>query len=78
MIGLIDLPDGHPHSTTAEALERSTLLVIPRKELLGLVRSEGQVAEALARAIGVIARRTTQQVTDPAFLDLRDGWRGSC
>jgi CRP-like cAMP-binding protein len=71
VIGLIGLLDGHPHSTTAEALERSTLLVIPRSELLGLVRSEGHVAEALARALGVIARRTTQQVTDLVFLDLQ-------
>jgi len=71
VIDLIGLLDGHPHSTTAETLERSTLLVIPRSELLGLVRSEGQVAEALARALGVIARRTTQQVTELAFLDLQ-------
>jgi len=71
VIGLIGLLDGYPHSTTAEALERSTLLVIPRSELLGLVRSEGHVAEALARALGVIARRTTQQVTELAFLDLQ-------
>jgi CRP/FNR family transcriptional regulator, cyclic AMP receptor protein len=71
VIGLIGLLDGHPHSTTAETLERSTVLVIPRSELLGLVRSEGQVAEALARALGVIARRTTQQVTELAFLDLQ-------
>jgi CRP-like cAMP-binding protein len=71
VIGLISLLDGHPHSTTAEALERSTLLVIPRRELLELIRAEGQVVEALARALGVIARRTTQQVTDLAFLDLQ-------
>jgi CRP/FNR family cyclic AMP-dependent transcriptional regulator len=72
VIGLIGLLDGYPHSTTAEALERSTLLVIPRSELLGLVRSEGHVAEAPgARALGVIARRTTQQVTELAFLDLQ-------
>jgi CRP-like cAMP-binding protein len=71
VIGVVGLLDGHPHSATAEALERSTLLVIPRSELLRLIRSEGQVAEALVRAIGTIARRTFQQITDLAFLDLQ-------
>jgi CRP/FNR family cyclic AMP-dependent transcriptional regulator len=70
VIGVVGLLDG-THSTTAEALERSTLLVIPRSELMGLVRSEGPVAEALVRALGAIARRTFQQVTDLAFLDLQ-------
>jgi CRP/FNR family cyclic AMP-dependent transcriptional regulator len=71
VIGVVGLLDGHPHSATAEAVERSRLLVIPRGELLRLIRSEGQVAEALLRAVGTIARRTFQQITDLAFLDLQ-------
>lgn len=69
-IGIVGLLNGNPHSTTAEALERSTFLVIPRTDLLQLVRSEAQVAEAMARALGAIAHRMTQQVIDLAFLDL--------
>jgi CRP/FNR family transcriptional regulator, cyclic AMP receptor protein len=71
VIGVVGLLDGNPHSTTAEALERSTLLVIPRAELLRLVRSEGRVAEALLRVLGAVALRTTSKVTDLAFLDLQ-------
>ena len=71
VIDPVDLLDGHPRSTTAETLKRSTLLVIPRSELLGLVRSDGWVPEGLARALGIIARRAIQQVTELAFLDLQ-------
>jgi CRP/FNR family transcriptional regulator, cyclic AMP receptor protein len=67
----VDLVDDLPHSATAETLERSTLLVIPRSELQELVRSEGRVAEGLARTLGGDTRRTRQQVTELAFLDLQ-------
>jgi CRP/FNR family transcriptional regulator, cyclic AMP receptor protein len=52
-------------------VERSTLLVVTRPELLRLLRTEDQVAEALLRTLGTIVRRTTRQVTDLVFLDLR-------
>src|SRR4029453_2789553 len=42
-----------------------------RPELLRLLRTEDQVAEALLRTLGTIVRRTTRQVTDLVFLDLR-------
>lgn len=70
VIGIVGLLNGNPHSTTAEVLERSTLLVISRTDLLQLVRTEGQVAEAMLRALGAILHRTTQQLIDLAFLDL--------
>jgi CRP/FNR family cyclic AMP-dependent transcriptional regulator len=68
--GEVALLDGGPRSASAEAVERSTLLVVTRPELLRLLRSEDQVAEALLRTLGTIVRRTTRQVTDLAFLDL--------
>src|SRR5829696_4785081 len=68
--GELALLDGGPRSASAEAVERSTLLVVTRPELLRLLRSEDQVAEALLRTLGTIVRRTTRQVTDLAFLDL--------
>ena len=68
--GEVALLDGGPRSASAEAVERSTLLVVTRPELLGLLRAEDQ-AEALLRTLGTIVRRTTRQVGDLAFLDLQ-------
>jgi CRP/FNR family cyclic AMP-dependent transcriptional regulator len=69
--GELALLDGGPRSASAEAVERSTLLVITRAELLRLLRSEDQVAEALLRILGAIVRRTTRQISDLAFLSLQ-------
>ncbi|MFL5881108.1 MAG: Crp/Fnr family transcriptional regulator [Actinomycetota bacterium] len=70
--GEVALLDGGPRTASAEARERSTLLVVvTRPELLRLLRTEDQVAEALLRTLGTIVRRTTRQVTDLAFLDLQ-------
>jgi CRP/FNR family cyclic AMP-dependent transcriptional regulator len=70
--GELAVLDGGPRSATAEAVERSTLLVVTRAELLRLLRSEEQVAEALLRSLGGMVRRTTHQVTDLAFLSLQE------
>jgi CRP/FNR family cyclic AMP-dependent transcriptional regulator len=70
VFGEVALLDGGRRSASAEAVERSTLLVVTRAELLRLLRSEEQVAEALLRLLGAIVRRTTRQVTDLVFLDL--------
>ena len=69
--GEVALLDGGPRSASAEAVERSTLLVVTRGELLRLLRAEDQVAEALLRTLGTIVRRTTRQVSDLVFLDLQ-------
>jgi CRP/FNR family transcriptional regulator, cyclic AMP receptor protein len=69
--GEVALLDGGPRSASAEATERSLLLVVTRPELLALLRSEEQVAEALLRTLGTIVRRTTRQVSDLVFLDLQ-------
>ena len=69
--GEVALLDGGPRSASAEAVERSTLLVVTRAELLALLRSEEQVAEALLRTLGAIVRRTTRQISDLAFLDVQ-------
>jgi CRP-like cAMP-binding protein len=69
--GEVALLDGGPRSASAEALERSLLLVVTRAELVALLRSEEQVAEALLRTLGAIVRRTTRQVSDLVFLDLQ-------
>jgi len=69
--GELALLDGGFRSASAEAVERSVLLVVTRAELLRLLRSEEKVAEALLRSLGTIVRRTTRQVTDLVFLNLR-------
>jgi CRP-like cAMP-binding protein len=70
VFGELALLDGGPRSASAEAVERSTLLVVTRAELLRLLRSEEQAAEALLRLLGAIVRRTTRQLTDLVFLNL--------
>lgn len=69
--GEVALLDGGPRSASAEAVERSTLLVVTRVELLHLLRAEDQVAEALLSTLGAMVRRTTRQVSDLVFLDLQ-------
>jgi CRP/FNR family cyclic AMP-dependent transcriptional regulator len=71
VFGELALLDGGSRSASAEAVERSTLLMVTRAELLRLIRSEEKVAEALLRLLGAIVRRTTRQVTDLVFLDLQ-------
>jgi CRP/FNR family transcriptional regulator, cyclic AMP receptor protein len=70
VFGELALLDGGPRSASAEAVERSTLLVVTRDQLLGLLRSDDQVAEALLHLLGTIVRRTTRQLTDLVFLNL--------
>jgi CRP-like cAMP-binding protein len=69
--GELALLDGGPRSASAEAVERSALLVVSRPELLRLLRSDEQVAEALLRILGAMVRRTTRQISDLAFLSLQ-------
>ena len=76
--GEVALLDGGPRTASAEAVERSTLLVMTRAELLHLLKAEDQVAEALLTTLGAMVRRTTRQVSDLVFLDLQGGSPGSC
>ncbi|MET0491427.1 MAG: cyclic nucleotide-binding domain-containing protein, partial [Acidimicrobiales bacterium] len=71
IFGELALLDGGPRSASAEAVERSTLLVVTRPELLRLLRSDEQVAEALLSTLGAMVRRTTRQISDLAFLSLQ-------
>ncbi len=77
IFGELALLEAGPRSPSAEAVERSTVLVVTRPELLRLLRSEDQVAEALLRTLGSIVRRTNRQVTDLASSTSRAGWPAS-
>jgi len=63
--------DGGPRSATAEAVQRSRLIVIARDEFLRLLRSDVQVADALLGSLGEMVRRTTRQLSDLVFLDMQ-------
>jgi CRP/FNR family cyclic AMP-dependent transcriptional regulator len=69
--GELAVLDGAPRSASAEAVERATLLVVTRRQLLHLLRDDEQVAEALLRTLGAMVRRTTRQISDLAFLSLQ-------
>ena len=71
IFGEVALLDGGPRSASAEAVERATLLVMTRAELLHLLKAEDQVAEALLSTLGAMVRRTTRQISDLVFLDLQ-------
>jgi CRP/FNR family transcriptional regulator, cyclic AMP receptor protein len=71
VFGELALLDGGPRSASAQAVERSVLLVVTRPELLRLLRSDEQLAESLLRILGAMVRRTTRQVSDLAFLNLQ-------
>jgi CRP/FNR family transcriptional regulator, cyclic AMP receptor protein len=71
VFGEVALLDGGPRTASAEAVERSVLLVMTRAELVALLRSDDRVAESLLRVLGAMVRRTTRQVSDLAFLDLQ-------
>jgi CRP/FNR family transcriptional regulator, cyclic AMP receptor protein len=45
--------------------------VVTRPELLRLLRTDEQVAEALLRTLGAMVRRTTRQISELAFLSLQ-------
>lgn len=68
--GELAVLDGGPRTATAEAVERSTLIAIHRDEVLKLLRSNPDVAEALLRSLGALVRRADRQATERVFLHL--------
>jgi CRP/FNR family transcriptional regulator, cyclic AMP receptor protein len=71
IFGELAVLDHGRRSASAEAVERSTLLMVTRQQLLHLLRGDEQVAEALLSILGAMVRRTTRQVSDLAFLSLQ-------
>ena len=69
--GEVALLDGGPRSATAEAVERSTLLVITRDDLIGLLRSDLQVVDAVLKSLGAMVRHADRLAGDLVFLDLQ-------
>jgi CRP/FNR family transcriptional regulator, cyclic AMP receptor protein len=71
VFGEVAMLDGGPRSASAEAVEHSRLIVVNRVEFIRLLRSDGQVADAMLGSLGTIVRRTTRQMSDLVFLDMQ-------
>jgi CRP/FNR family cyclic AMP-dependent transcriptional regulator len=70
VFGEVALLDGGPRSATAEAVERTTLVVVTRDELIRLLRSDPQIVDRVLKALGGLIRRADLQATELVFLDL--------
>lgn len=70
VFGEVALLDGGPRSATAEAIERTTLVVVTRDELIRLLRSDPLVVDRVLKALGGLIRRADQQAIELVFLDL--------
>jgi CRP/FNR family cyclic AMP-dependent transcriptional regulator len=69
--GEVALLDGGPRSATAEAVDRSVLLVVTRDDLIGLLRADVQVVDAVLRSLGAMVRQADRLASDLVFLDLQ-------
>jgi CRP-like cAMP-binding protein len=72
VFGELAVLDGGPRSATAEATQRTRLVVVTRKDLIDLLRSERDVVDGLLRSLGGLVRRANRQTADLAFLTVAD------
>lgn len=71
IFGEIALLDGGPRSADALAFTDCTLMVIERRDFLTLLRANPDVTIKLLEVVCSRLRRTTEQVEDLMFLDLK-------
>jgi len=69
-LGEIGLVDGARRSASAEALEDTDLLSLPRKDFLRLLADDPRMVQGVLRELGRMIRRLTGQLTDATLLDL--------
>jgi CRP/FNR family transcriptional regulator, cyclic AMP receptor protein len=72
IFGEIALLDGRPRTADAVAFVDCTLMVIDRREFLPLLREQPDIALKLLEILCARVRRTTEQVEELMFLNLRD------
>ena len=70
VLGELSLLDGGTRSTSAEAIEDTTALLLSRATFLDLVHANPRILDAVLRALGSLIRRLTEQNADHVFLDL--------
>jgi len=71
IFGEIALLDGRPRTADAAAFTDCSLIVIERRDFLPLLRSNPDVTLKLVEILCSRLRRTTEQVEDLMFMDLR-------
>ena len=71
IVGEIALLDGEPRTADATAFSDCRLMVIERRDFLPMLRSHPDVAIKLMELLCARLRRTSEQVEDLMFLDLR-------
>jgi CRP/FNR family cyclic AMP-dependent transcriptional regulator len=69
-LGELALLDGAPRSASVIAVEPTTVLMLSRATVLGLLVHQPSVLDALLRSLGGLVRRLTEQTGDLVFLDL--------
>jgi CRP/FNR family cyclic AMP-dependent transcriptional regulator len=70
VLGEIALLDGGVRSAGAEAVERTTVLMLSRATFLDLMREHPPLVEHVLRALGALVRRLSEQASDFVFLNL--------
>ncbi len=70
IFGELSLIDGGSRSASAQTLERTSLLSLTRTTLVGIMRENPALSEALLHSLGGVVRRLTEQAADLVFLDL--------
>jgi CRP/FNR family transcriptional regulator, cyclic AMP receptor protein len=70
VLGELAVLDGGRRSASAETVEPTTLLYLTGAELFAVMEAQPQVAKALLQRLAGVVRRTTEDLTALAFLDL--------
>jgi CRP/FNR family transcriptional regulator, cyclic AMP receptor protein len=70
VLGELAVLDGGRRSASAETVEPTTLLHLTDAALFEVMEAQPQVAKALLRRLAGVVRRTTEDLTALAFLDL--------
>ena len=69
--GELALLDGGPRTATVATMEASEVLVLQRDDFLKFVREHPRAVEGTLQSLGALVRRSTNQLEDALFLDLR-------
>ncbi len=69
--GELSLVDGGSRSTSAVAVEPTTVFTLRRQDLLDALHNEPALVDGLLRSLGTLVRRLTEQTGDLVFLDVQ-------
>lgn len=69
-VGEVGILDGEPRSATVEAIEQTSVVVVPGVALWSCMERYPAAAHAVMRSLGATLRRLTGDASDLVFLDL--------